>query len=210
MSVFVESKNIIFVHVPKTGGTSIAEWLTTNCNGKKGRRVHHPLSELKKEFNKDAFSFTVVRNPWDRLLSYYVYIKKTTENRLNDALLGKLKKSNKLKKTPAYLSETLELLNKGFEYFIKNDWVWTRTNMSISHQTDIAEGVDLILKFENLTEDFKKIQTIMNCYLPLPYKNITTHSHYSTYYNQEMIDIISDKFKDEIIRYNYDFQPNNR
>lgn len=210
MSVFVESKNLIFVHVPKTGGTSIAKWLVTNCNGVKGRRVHSPLNSLKTEFNQDAFSFAVVRNPWDRMLSYYFYIKASTKNRLEDSLAGRLKKSHKLKKSPEHLTKTLEFLNKGFDYFIKNDQLWQMTNMSIAHQTDIAKDVDLILKFENLKEDFIQIQHKLDCFADLPHTNNTKHNHYSTYYTQETIDMVAKKFKDEITKYGYDFQSDNR
>lgn len=69
-------KQVLFLHVPKTGGSSIKELLLTQkSNDNKFEMWHscHPkLFRLVEEidFNK-YFKFCVVRNPYDRFISIY-------------------------------------------------------------------------------------------------------------------------------------------
>lgn len=94
-SMVSTSNNFIFVHIPKTGGNSIQNILknysediiikdfnhqdgverfglrNNNFNYKK----HSTLLDYKKILGKNLFEqmfkFTLVRNPWDRMISYY-------------------------------------------------------------------------------------------------------------------------------------------
>ena len=67
----------LFVHVPKTGGTSINYLLPNNSIG------HKTISELLKHgvFSEEEISkmykFCVIRNPLERIVSYYNYAIKT-------------------------------------------------------------------------------------------------------------------------------------
>ena len=67
-----KSKGLIYIHIPKTGGTSVA----TAVLGK--RAGHFTASEIQRSMGIETFSslsaFTVVRNPYNRLLSAYHYI----------------------------------------------------------------------------------------------------------------------------------------
>jgi hypothetical protein len=68
-------KRILFVHIPKTAGTSVWQWLKNNNleNWKRISNLHHEsISELKKlNDTTDTFSFAVVRNPYTRIISYW-------------------------------------------------------------------------------------------------------------------------------------------
>lgn len=82
--VVCHKKKCIFVHIPKTAGTSIEQFLKDNGNNnieyhgvRDGRSMHHfTAMDLKKElpwhFN-DYYKFSIVRNPYDRLLSEYYW-----------------------------------------------------------------------------------------------------------------------------------------
>lgn len=63
--------NTIFIHIPKCAGQSIGQWLY-------GHTVHHTsvTGHIRKnpEFFKQAFVFTVVRDPVDRFLSAWNYV----------------------------------------------------------------------------------------------------------------------------------------
>src|SRR4051812_27766659 len=87
-------KRFLFVHIPKTGGNSIQSVLQEYSedevvtfreaqdgigrfglrNPKYDVKKHSKLSAyrdaLGKEF-RDLFKFTCVRNPWDRMISFY-------------------------------------------------------------------------------------------------------------------------------------------
>ena len=64
-------KEILFIHIPKSGGTSIASALIGKPSG------HPYLYQYylsNKEYTKKFYKFCVVRNPYDRLVSAYAHI----------------------------------------------------------------------------------------------------------------------------------------
>ncbi len=66
-------RKIIFIHIPRTGGTSIAKSIF-------GRRCgHFYASEIAEKLGSEVFnnfvSFTITRNPYDRLISAYEFLK---------------------------------------------------------------------------------------------------------------------------------------
>ena len=70
-----DNLKLIFVHIPKTGGTSIKKSLgITN----RSLGYHKRANDIKKEIPdkwKNYFKFSVVRNPYDRVYSIYSYYK---------------------------------------------------------------------------------------------------------------------------------------
>lgn len=78
-------RNILIIHIPKTGGTSIEEWLRQSCPlSLHNSRIAHGLPCVPQHFHAELLlylfdksfidhSFAVVRNPYWRLLSEYNY-----------------------------------------------------------------------------------------------------------------------------------------
>ena len=89
--------NCVFIHIPKTGGTSIEAALDMQhkecffadkgpdirIDGYNYQPQHLTLSHLQEELNKDfldsAFKFTIIRNPYDRAISEYFWRGKITQ-----------------------------------------------------------------------------------------------------------------------------------
>ena len=81
------SKKFIFIHIPKTGGSSIEivlkEFINENCNIMGENTYfypdikHYTATELLNRYGENKFNdylkFCVIRNPWDRLLSLYYW-----------------------------------------------------------------------------------------------------------------------------------------
>ena len=68
----------VFIHIPKTGGTSIRISLLKHShfeNTYSGNNPHNMLKRMEKTFGHDivenSFSFSIVRNPWERIVSLY-------------------------------------------------------------------------------------------------------------------------------------------
>jgi hypothetical protein len=63
----------IFVHIPKCAGLSVAEALF------RGRNTHTTIRQYQLVFTRrefdEYFKFAFVRNPWDRLVSAYHYLR---------------------------------------------------------------------------------------------------------------------------------------
>lgn len=176
---------IAFVHVPKAAGGSIKNWLTKNIGRENYAYTgHFSLSDKKDILPEYDKSFCVVRNTYDRLISLYTWmnlkfprvIKKATnagnEENLNKAL--KLKEGHDKGLIPFF--ETYQELN------------WT--NLSQLHY---IKGIDYILRYETLDNDFKIIQEKLNCFEPLE-----KISHVQKSYDKKIF--YTDDFKNYVIK----------
>lgn len=101
------SHNFVFIHIAKNGGSSINEMLTQYCVGggrtkfgdvlsafpypKAPERLGYPphanarwaRRNLGPRFYDGAFSFAIVRNPYDRAVSRFEYVRQNAEHHNN-------------------------------------------------------------------------------------------------------------------------------
>ena len=144
------------------------------------------------------FNFTIIRNPYSRLVSCWVdkvlqsdrWIKKGRQSDIIHHMIDN---------------------NFTFEQFIKHvcndtsfrDAHWWSYNQFIPKQ---FEEFGTVVKCETLEEDFnhlKKKIGLNECTLIT--RNITNHDHYTTYYTDELIELVSRKFRHDLLRFNYSF-----
>ena len=183
--------NFIFIHINKTGGTSIA-----NAIGLPNKR-HLPVREViemvgQKEF-EDAFVFAVIRNPWDKVVSHYKYRIKTGQTGMTQegiSFKDWVRRTYGQEKDPVYYD-----IPQMFAPQV--DW--------LRDQNDQITDVH-IMKFESLNADFQEVARIIGLRTELPHLNATKKDHYSTYYDGETIEIIRQWFHEDIQRFNYSFE----
>lgn len=186
----------IFVHIPKNAGLSISYTLFGNTGGS-----HRKITDYKKLFSERTFKkyykFTFVRNPWDRLVSTYFFLKK-----------GGLTNKDKI-----WAKENLETFND-FEVFVKQ-WL-TEDNIkdSLHFQQQYkflmnAEKkieVDFIGRFENIEEDFKTITNHLEIKRSLQKTNSSNRDlNYRTYFTKETQAIVESVYKKDIKLFKYSF-----
>jgi len=160
----------IFVHVFRTGGSSIEQAL----GGSNTQKKHASLESIPDW--QDYFSFGIVRNPWDRLVSSFMYMK--TRKR------------------------SLKTFNEYVQQFTVGN---LRTSKQYA-QYNVVKNCSYIGRFEHLQEDFNTacdLIGIPNKILPQVWK--TKHRLYKTYFTKEHINIVENAFCGDIEMFGFDF-----
>lgn len=197
-------KDTIFVHIPKTAGESIKRWLSDNSINFNSdpELLHKSLDEIKNFYvEKDGkinyrFSFTVVRNTYDRMISLYEWTKyKRTRKFFKD-----IKRGNPPNPTDKKLIEVLE---KGIVYFLNFLKDNPFDNYTLRSQVDWIKDVDIILRTENITEEFGIIQNKLNCHSPLTQKLHVLDYDPSIYYSDNFLKFVETNFQDELDYFKY-------
>lgn len=180
----------IFIHIGKTGGTSIEHALdphvglddnpklkstkNTDFNDK-----HYTLARYIDEYPdcyNDYYKFTFVRNPWDREVSRWKWF--TFCGYYNDADITFL--------------EHLKLPGNSYYEWLNN-----------SKQ---GYAVDYIGRFEHLQQDFDTICDQIG--IPrheLPHTNKTKHKHYTEYYDDASREHVAERYSQDIEYFGYKF-----
>ena len=192
----------VFIHIPKTGGTSISYSITRNLKqfphgwDKKLKKYkqHFTMSELLKYgcLKKDQFSlyfkFAFVRNPWDRFLSEFAYRKR---------LHGKT--------FPCGFKEFL-LHGHGKVHRRAAIKQHIRPQYEFVHDESGNQMVDFIGRFENQQEDFNHICNKLGLpHKELTHENKSNHRPYWEYYDDESREIVAEKYAKDIEVFDYKF-----
>jgi len=176
----------LFIHIPRTGGSSIESQFNYKENKEKNK--HWTLSDWKRTLGPEVFDeyfkFAFVRNPWSRAVSDYLFYTQGKTVTFKDFLL----KPNECMPNqidPAHLMEQ--------HHFICDE----NNNLM----------VDFLGRFESLQQDFDIISDRINCpRQQLPHNNKSClQGSYKSYYNQETYDIVKQKFAQDIKLFNYKF-----
>ena len=209
----IEELKLIFIHIPKTGGTFIENrlyLLARIINSKKYLRFsgHHSISSLNEKYSEYT-SFCVVRNPYDRLISAYNYLRSRNDKYHKRFL--------KLLKDPEDLNEFVRSIEE--IYKINNGQM--SGLMSVPHIipqyyfccNEKQMAVKSILKYEFLDRDFKKFighfkkQPLIYAFLYiLIYKQILIKPTYSkSNLSDRSVQIINSVYHYDFTLFDYPF-----
>lgn len=187
----------IFVHIPKNAGLSVAYTLFGNTGGSHRKIVDYKVKFSKRTFRK-YFKFTFVRNPWDRVVSTYFFLK---EGGITD---------RDRKWSEEHISQF-----ESFNDFVKGWLTLENINASLHFQeqhlflTDEAGNLpmDFIGRFETLEEDFKTVLNHLGIERKLEKKNTSKRKgDYKSYYNEETRAIVENVYRKDIQLFNYAFE----
>jgi hypothetical protein len=166
--------NTIFVHIPKTAGQSIEQvfldryglsWderasllLRKNSEPQRGparlahlyAREYVECGHVSKAAFEQSFKFAVVRNPYDRTVSEYLY-----------------RNPSKRKSFPEFVDSIGESANE-FSDLSRH----VAAQSKFVHDRDGTVMVDAILRFESLEQDFRAISSqLFGEIIKLPHRN---------------------------------------
>lgn len=190
--------DLLFIHIPKTGGTSVSSSLSNRILQYRDHRYknHDPLFLVEEKYNiKNLYKFAIVRDPYTRAVSLYKHFNRF--NNLNYSFEQFLKVVNS--KGSLLLTDTLQSANH--QYVIQNTPMFMFTqNYFLTSFKDYT--VDKIYKFENLQE----LEDDFNLKLPHHNKGNYPNSLLKTLYNDKTIKIVNQIYKEDFERFGYSLQ----
>ncbi len=178
----------VFIHINKTGGSSIEKALRIPFEHK---TALEKIKEIGRRQWERRYTFTVVRNPWDKVVSHYHYRVQTNQTNLG------------VKNIEFRDWVRLTYGNKDPFYYDKPKMFMPQYNWITDHDGNIL--VDFICRFENLSYDFDYVCKKLGKAVSLPHTKASKHSHYSDYYDEETIGIVASWFKKDIQNFGYRF-----
>lgn len=158
--VYRTAADLLFVHIPKTGGSSLKDWLATNIGASTHNLVgprrgpcsaYHTPAAYDRPGLRRRVRFAVIRKPADRFVSEYHWHTRVR------------KKSLPPLNTWARLTlDRLELDN-----------AWTGHDCHLLPQTEYAKHCDVLICFDRLGDEFRALLRCLGYTRPveLPRKN---------------------------------------
>tara|TARA_A100001391_G_scaffold158114_2_gene116440 strand:+ start:2216 stop:2902 length:687 start_codon:yes stop_codon:yes gene_type:complete len=187
---YIKKNKCIFIHIPKTAGTSILHAL-----GHKGGRDHSTYREFMKanptRFN-DYFKFCFVRHPEDRFISLYKYFKNGGNNR------GDILMSQKIKKEGMTVSD-FALYLEDAQLYLCNPMFWPQFMYICDSHLNIM--VDSVFRYEKIEEDFKVLSEKIGLSSSLQSKNRSQPSNENI--SEEAKRIVGKIYKQDYKIFNY-------
>lgn len=214
--ILSRGRRYIFIHAPKTGGTSLALALEARAmaddimlgdtpKAKKRRRrlagvqtsgrlwKHAMLRDLyglvSQEEMEAWFVFTLVRNPWDRMVSYYHWLRDQSFDHPAVALAGQ-------RDFAGFIADpsTVAAMRR-FPY------------AAYVSDRDGVEQADLFLRLEHLDEDIARLEDHLGFNLgEIPKANPSSReADYRGYYDAITRSIVAEACAEDIARFGYRF-----
>ncbi len=178
----------IFIHINKTAGSSIEKALKLNIEHK---TALEKIENIGLDNWKKRYSFAVVRNPWDKVVSHYHYRVLTNQTGLSENTID-----FKLWVKESYGNKNPQYYDKPKMFMPQSNWVTDSNNELL---------VNYICRFENLHDDFRHICQMIDKEILLPHIKTSNRGNYRNYYDQETKKIIELWFSTDIDRFDYSF-----
>jgi len=206
-----ETEKFLFVHIQKTAGTSLTQHLKTHLSNLDSvLKPHDPLLLAQRNLGinlDDYFKVAFVRNPFDRLVSWYSMIM-THGIKLSKAERLAQPGYNKIWQYVLTNSQNFdEFLIRCFDAEDRSGW-----KPFLFNQVDYLKNdkgvlsVDFIGRFETITQDSVELCKRLNIKnTQIPHKNKSSHEHYRHYYNSETRTIVEKRFAEDLDYFGYQF-----
>lgn len=191
-------RQAIFVHIPKCAGLSISKTIF-GCRGS----AHMNISLLQLAFTgaefQSFYKFSFVRNPWDRLVSAY-YFMRDRESRVSQRDFG----GRSFESFPNFQSFVLDYINESdlsHHVLIKPQYKFICQNGTETPQ------LDFIGRYENIAEDYSQVCQRLG--IPNTIRDTNRGQSrprdYRTEYNDEMVEIVGRVYARDIRMFRYSF-----
>ena len=197
--MFISHKTrAIFIHIQKTGGDAIETAVRRDDPALEAdllTRRRHPLArEVRAAVPTDVWSgyfrFAFVRNPWERLVSWYcMCMQIPAPNAFARYVRGE---------APTF-TDFITRATTGMGERT------TRNQLDFVAGEDGSLMVDFIGRYENLAADYRIVKERLRLTADLPHTNRSSHTSYRDYYTPETRAIVADRYARDIAHFGYRF-----
>ena len=224
----------IFVHIPKTAGTSVEHALGLhgdktsiglerywNQQGQKenlfgGEYQHLTLPEIKRILPRNIFQnffrFTIIRNPWDRLVSHFAWKDgkwARKEELSKDDFENSLYQFYERYRQNKMLTDRMKNWYRASSIYQGNLNVWEHRHLIPQywyiHNYFKQSELDYIGRFENLEETWQSICRQLKTELPLEQRMVSIRKNYREYYSKKSKRIVEEIYQRDIHKFSYNF-----
>lgn len=196
-----DSAQYMYVHIPKTGGTTIEHGLQRagiNIDYIAGHVNLKNITTVVGESNLPKYNiFTTVRNPWDWYVSWYHFLLYHH-------------------KGDSDFTSEYEILDNGFDFFVRfiydnvDKLVFYNNGMNTKKYAQFLEWAPGLPKTNYIKiEDFSDPNVLhemgLNVSIHGIHTNKSNHNDYTTYYNEDTKKLVAKLHKDDIKAFKYQF-----
>lgn len=185
--------NCIFIHVPRTGGTSIAKSLFNRPG-----QGHIPLYAYKphdENAYNEYFKFSFVRNPYSRFVSAFHQVKRDKHSsEWSKRYIGNIDT----------FEEFTEKLENNFLFrkiilktcFFRPQWEYIYVGGKID--------LDFLGKTERIKKDFDKVRKKINIRCEIKKENESSHKDIESYFDIEKANMVHTMYERDFELFGYD------
>lgn len=212
--IISKSHNFVFIHIAKNGGTSIGAVLKKyGVKGLKRSHLNEAISMLplrrepenivhpphmdacwiRDRIGHDVFdnmfTFAIVRNPFDQMVSRYEYIRKNTRHH-----------SHKAAKRFSF--------SQFMNYQRWKDWNFTKTQHSKVTDRNGQIILKKIYRFEEISEILPDVTKIIGLPQPkeIPHVNASERKRYQDYYDDNSRRFVEKHYRKDLDYFGYTFE----
>jgi hypothetical protein len=205
-----DERRMLFVHIPKTGGSSVEQLLREACPDARtvGKQRHARLQRILRHEPglADYFSFGFVRNPWSRMVSWYSMIDTwnhrwgPASGRPQEGQWGSTRDGNPLWRAVAAYADFEEFVLRGtaehdrlampqLDYLVADD-----------------RRVDFVGRTEHLAEDIGTLRRELElAAVELPHRNARSSGSWRDYYTPRTRDRVAEVYAKDVAEFDYRF-----
>lgn len=202
--MIVNGHKLIFIHIPKCGGSSLNDALkdyrTELFNKKIGHATYLDYKQRVGDNIKNYKIFTIVRNPWEWHVSFFFYLKQTNPKHSGHRLEYDLFRTRNFSFTDyIYWLDDDKRPKSKQRFVLRNQFDWC-----VNEKNEFV--VDHVLRLDNIEEDYKEFCEIYDIKEnKFPFVNKGSHSLYRNYYDDKTENIIKNKHKKDIEFFKWEF-----